>query len=187
MFIINLLKENYFSETHSSNYCSNSELNDITRDNKIDELNEIINDKKSHDFSNNKINFVDGELNDFNEKCSKIKTTPSVDSFSDISHNDNDSFNSRPMSKIFNDIEIQTDEDIHFNLLRQENQVLKIKNANLERNVKELTELLSTYMKVDCSNIETEQLKNRMTILLNRELRMNYPMPFSSVLSKCSK
>lgn len=186
MFIINLLKENYFSETQSSNNCSNSEINDINQCNKIDELNEIINEKKCNDLSNNKINFVDGELNDFCEKNTRIKPIPSVESFSDISHNDNDSFNLR-YTKIFNEVEIQTDEDKNFNLLRQENQVLKIKNANLERNVKELTALINDYMKINSSNIDVENLKNKITILLNRELRMNYPMPFSNILSKCSK
>lgn len=169
MFIINLLKDNYFSETNS-----------VGGDENID------------DFKNLTIKSITSLENicDFNNDNLDIEKKNN-DYVITEEHSINNKTNSNSTSlyneKEYIEIGTQTDDDSSFNLLKQENEILRIKNVNLERNMKELTSLVSDYMKLNVDNIDIEYLRNKMTILLNRELRMNYPMPFSSILSKYSK
>lgn len=64
---------------------------------------------------------------------------------------------------------------------------LKIKNASLERNIKDISGLLNSFMKIDVSNPKIDQIRNQLTILVNRELRLHHAVPFMSFLSKYSK
>ena len=160
MFIINLLKDNYFSETasagvgeHDVEYFKNLSIKSITS---LEDMSDLNPDKQSEE----------------SLLCSSTTST---------------SVESLPQERTYKDAEQQTEDDSGFSLLKQDNQVLRIKNVNLERNIKELTGLVADYMKLNPENLDVDLLRNKMTILLNRELRMNYPMPFSSILSKCSK
>lgn len=164
MFILNLLKDNYFSETQSinSNITEVDEFKNLT----IKSITSLENISDLHT-----VNLDVAE--DLNLEYSTSSTSSSVQSL--------------PQERTWQDAETQTDDDANFSLLKQDNQVLKIKNVNLERNIKELTGLLADSMKLNPDTLDVERLRNQMTILLNRELRMNYPMPFSSILSKCSK
>jgi hypothetical protein len=68
--------------------------------------------------------------------------------------------------------------------LENEINVLKIKNAKLETNFRDISGLLASFTKIDTDNPELDTIRQKLIILLNRELRMNYAFPFSNILSK---
>lgn len=69
------------------------------------------------------------------------------------------------------------------NILKSEIQALKIKNSRLENNFKDICNLLVMFTKIDVKNPEIDKIRRQLTILINRELRMNYVFPFVNLLS----
>ena len=98
---------------------------------------------------------------------------------------------------------VQTDNNIHqeieyykkkdymnvkkINELQLELDTLKIKNASLEKNIKDISGLLNSFMKINIENPKIDQIRNQLTVLVNRELRLHHAVPFMSFLSKYSK
>ncbi len=76
------------------------------------------------------------------------------------------------------------DELSEINILKMDIEALKIKNSRLETNFKEICNLLVMFTKIDIQNPEIDKIRRQLTILVNRELRMNYAFPFVNILSK---
>jgi len=71
--------------------------------------------------------------------------------------------------------------------LEVELNTMKIKNASLEKNIKDISGLLNSFMKIDIANPKIDQIRNQLAVLINRELRLHHAVPFMSFLSKYSK
>ena len=69
------------------------------------------------------------------------------------------------------------------NIFKSEIEALKIKNCRLENNFKDICNLLVMFTKIDVENPEIDKIRRQLTILVNRELRMNYAFPFVNLLS----
>lgn len=91
----------------------------------------------------------------------------------DIINNDVLNKNTENMNHLLSEIDI----------LKSEIASLKIKNSRLEKNFKEICNLLVIFTKIDVENPEVDKIRRQLTILVNRELRMNYAFPFVSLLS----
>lgn len=91
---------------------------------------------------------------------------------------------------IMTDNQTQTQTDIinnefpfEIDVLKSEIESLKIKNSRLEKNFKDISNLLVMFTKIDIKNPEVDKIRRQLTILVNRELRMNYAFPFVNLLS----
>lgn len=63
---------------------------------------------------------------------------------------------------------------------------LQKENETLMRNFRDVVKLLSLLCKthIDVDNFELDKIRNHVTILMNRELRMRFPFPFVDILSR---
>lgn len=77
----------------------------------------------------------------------------------------------------------ELDELSEINILKIDIEALKIKNLRLEKNFKEICNLLVMFTKIDVENPEIDKIRRQLTILVNRELRMHYAFPFVNILS----
>lgn len=84
---------------------------------------------------------------------------------------------------IINDTELLEQNLSEINILKSEIEALKIKNCRLESNFKDICNLLVMFTKIDIKNLEIDKIRRQLTILVNRELRMNYAFPFVNILS----
>jgi hypothetical protein len=159
-----------------------NKLDIILKDNYFDENNKIRTSEDSEDFT-----------------VISIKNSVSLDNLLKLEN--------KKMSKSFIDIGIQTDYDDplddsieiktykqqevinnkKINELEIELHTLKIKNASLERNIKDISGLLNSFMKINIDNPKIDEIRNQLTVLVNRELRLHHAVPFMSFLSKYSK
>jgi hypothetical protein len=76
-------------------------------------------------------------------------------------------------------------------LLEREKQILQTQNIKLSNDntrlinsFNEVSKLLVNFTKININCPEIEDIKTKLTILINRELRMKCPFPFTSILSK---
>ncbi len=67
------------------------------------------------------------------------------------------------------------------------NQKLLNENMKLLKNFNEMVTLVNTIIKIDSSNPNIEEIKTKLAILVNREIRLHTAFPFISFLSRYSK
>lgn len=159
-----------------------NKLDIIVKDNYFDENNKIRTSEDSEDFTvisiKNSIS-LENLLKLENKKMSKSF----IDIGTQTEHNDT----------LDDSIEIKTykEQDVinnkKINELEIELHTLKIKNASLERNIKDISGLLNSFMKINIDNPKIDEIRNQLTVLVNRELRLHHAVPFMSFLSKYSK
>lgn len=137
------------------------------------------------------INLMD---NHFDEKINKRDSSEDFDDYTVISIKNSVSLENllRLEKRTLMNAEVQTDLNIdvekiplneHLTKIKElevEINTLKIKNASLERNLKDISSLINSFMKIDVSNPKIEQIRNQLIILLNREIRMHHAVPFMS-------
>jgi hypothetical protein len=64
---------------------------------------------------------------------------------------------------------------------------MNVENSKLEYSYREISKLLSIITKThidNTSNLDIDKIRNELTIIANRELRMKYAFPFINLLSK---
>ncbi len=67
------------------------------------------------------------------------------------------------------------------------NQKLLNENMKLLKNFNEMVTLVNTIIKIDSSNPNIEEIKSKLAVLVNREIRLHMAFPFVSFLSRYSK
>jgi hypothetical protein len=143
---------------------------DVNRN--LDEIDDIINDmeiiqiKKKIIKNDNETQTENNILNTNNE-----------------TQTENNILNTNNETQTENNILNTNSELSEINILKIEIESLKIKNLRLEGNFKEICNLLVMFTKIDIQNPEIDKIRRQLTILVNRELRMNYAFPFVNILS----
>lgn len=130
----------------------------------------------------------DIEFIEVKKKIEKIDNETQTDFFVENSNNDNNTGNN---DEINYKIQDNTDTNLlntndflsEIDMLKTEITSLNIKNSRLEKNFKEICNLLVMFTKIDVENPEIDKIRRQLTILVNRELRMNYAFPFVNLLS----
>jgi hypothetical protein len=80
-------------------------------------------------------------------------------------------------------------ENIALNKYKEDNIILKIKNSKLENDYKELIVLISSFIKIDNFNkdIDINNIKEKLALLVNRQVRKHNIFPFINILHNYSK
>lgn len=64
---------------------------------------------------------------------------------------------------------------------------MKYDNKKIKQNYNELLQLVMLITKLDINNPDIDIIRNKLTILVNREIRLKYVFPFTNIFSKILK
>jgi hypothetical protein len=182
--LLNYIHENYFTQKQSTNDEENEKektckivMSPILSPMDYETVKNMSSVDEMRDIDLNETSIVYKSVDNCSTKTSIVNiTTNIIKSFAPFSQD----------ATTQTEIQMQFDErknDI-IHQLENEINVLKIKNAKLETNFREISGLLASFTKIDTDNPELDTIRQKLILLLNRELRMNYAFPFSNILSK---
>lgn len=122
-------------------------------------------------------NETDANINYVNKKVNSETQTDNFNIKTDNLYN----FNESQINELKIKIELLEKEK---NILQLQNIKLTNNNTRLVNSFNEVSKLLVNFTKININTPEIDDIKAKLTVLVNRELRMKCPFPFINILSK---
>jgi hypothetical protein len=119
-----------------------------------------------------------------NEISLVIKSTSSSDSLNDLEIIEK-TIHCMHCSKKYSDASTQTEiSNINMENLSNELTALRIKNSNLEKDLSTVSNLLKQYASINKDNPQVDEIKTKLALIVNREIRQHHVFPFISIFRK---